>query len=149
MQRPALYGGTDPNPLGKSPDHLGFLQLAKNWEASKTDIESALTNEVPPLSRAHSSPRLLSPVGSTPAIDAHTGNYSSSNNAVAASAIVPSSESWFSRFGNRKPQKEAFLGNSNRYFCDCIFGLQFDNLSFFSVSDLTKRLNHGFSIVKW
>lgn len=105
-----LYGGTDPNPLGKSPDHLGFLELAKTWKNASGDIESGVAANSPRASTAVA-PRHMLPGQSVPIATAV--GVTSPNDSPVASPVA--SESWFSRFGKKKPQREAYLGKSNRF----------------------------------
>ena len=124
-QRPVEYGGTDPNPLGQSLDHLGFLQLAKNWETSALDQAGDLESG----GRADGKISFSSARPAPPAINSSAPT-SKPSAAVAVNSPIEKSMSsdsplsspatsgggWFSRFGKSKAaQKEAYLGKSNWY----------------------------------
>lgn len=126
VQRPVAYGGTDPNPLGKSLDHLGFVQLAKNWEESAIDrigdIESGGrmdTKMLPSATPPAPPPINTSVVAGRPATSSMAANSpieKSNSSDSPLSSPARSGGGWFSRFGKTKAaQKEAYLGKANRY----------------------------------
>jgi hypothetical protein len=125
-QRPVSYGGTDPNPLGQSPDHLSFMRAIKGAGSEFAGPPAApITKMV-----SHPSAAALAKPDTpqrAPALSIKTRPSSSSlalsSSASFASIPTPTTpgsrgvdqpkKGWFSNIF-RSEAKEAFLGSSNR-----------------------------------
>lgn len=125
-QRPVNYGGTDPNPLGQSPDHLSFLRAIKS-AGSESAPPLTISTSTAKLTTQSSSANLLKP--DTPqrqpqlSIKSRPSSGTLKTSSSFASLPTPTTPSnrdsdmpkkgWFSNMF-RSETKEAFLGSSNR-----------------------------------
>jgi hypothetical protein len=129
-QRPVSYGGTDPNPMGQSPDHLSFLRAIKS-AGSETPVVPPVNVSTAKMTSFPSSAALAKQPDTPqrgPSLSIKTrpssGALALSSSSSIASLPTPTTPSsgkeadqpkkgWFSSMF-RSEAKEAFLGSSNR-----------------------------------